>query len=239
LIETAAMPARPSSPLRARRAPSRPGLLPADALTLSPVARPFSPRRLLSCALLFLAVTGQALAEKADADKPINIEADRMVYDDQKQISTFTGRVVLTKGTIEIRGDRLEVRQDPEGWQSGTAWGEPATFRQKREAVEEWVEGRALQIDYNGQNETVILQQKAMMQRTDGTRVLEEIHGSTIRYESGSELFTAESGRAASTPTNPSGRVRMVIQPRQEAPASPPGPATRLQPAERLTPGAR
>lgn len=192
----------------------------------------------LVAAAALLALASPARAEDADRDKPINIEADHMVYDDQKQVSNFTGKVVLTKGTIEIRGDRLEVRQDPQGWQSGTAWGEPATFRQKREGVEEWVEGRALRIDYDGRDETVHLQQKAMMQRTDGRRVLEEIHGSNILYESGSELFTAQSGGTASTPANPSGRVRMVIQPRNEGAQTAPGPATTLEPSRRLAPGA-
>jgi lipopolysaccharide export system protein LptA len=212
------------------------------------VHRPSGARRCASVpmvaafAALLAVLAIPAHAEEADRDKPINIEADRMVYDDQKQVSTFSGRVVLTKGTIEIRGDRLQVTQDPEGWQSGTAWGEPATFRQKREGVEEWVEGRALRIDYNGRDETVRLQQKAMMQRTDGAKVLEEIHGSSILYESGTELFTAQSngaGAAGSTPSNPSGRVRMVIQPRSEGPRQPGGPPTRLQPAEQLRPGNR
>ena len=192
-----------------------------------------------------------AHAEKADRDKPINVEADRMEYDDKQQISTFTGDVVLTKGTIEIRGDRLIVRQDPAGWQYGTAIGEPASFRQKREGVDEWIEGRALQIDYDGRQETVRLQQRASMQRVDARRhVLEEVHGSEILYESGTEFFTVEGGDMATTPANPSGRVRVVIQPRGDGGggaaagggaatgggAARVGPPTTLQPSERLAP---
>ncbi|MEO8250237.1 MAG: LptA/OstA family protein, partial [Burkholderiales bacterium] len=66
-----------------------------------------------------------ALAEKADRDKPMNIEADALRYDDLKQKSVFTGRVVLTKGTIVIRGARLEVRQDAQGYQYATVTAEP------------------------------------------------------------------------------------------------------------------
>ena len=65
-----------------------------------------------------------AWAEKADRGKPMNIEADALRYDDVKQVSIFTGRVVLTKGSIQIRGDRLEVRQDPDGFQFGVATGD-------------------------------------------------------------------------------------------------------------------
>ena len=52
------------------------------------------------------------LAEKADRDKPIKLEADRVTVDDAKQIANFVGKVVLTQGTLVIRGDRMEVRQD-------------------------------------------------------------------------------------------------------------------------------
>ena len=72
---------------------------------------------------VMLCLAGGAWAEKADRNKPMNIEADSLRYDDLKQVSVFTGRVVLTKGTIVIRGDRLEVRQDPDGYQFGLATG--------------------------------------------------------------------------------------------------------------------
>jgi len=40
-----------------------------------------------------------AFAEKADKDKPMNVEADSLKHDDQKQLTTFTGKVIMTKGT--------------------------------------------------------------------------------------------------------------------------------------------
>ncbi len=82
--------------------------------------------------LIALGATAPAArAERADRNKPINVEADAMQYDDLKQINVFPGNVTLTKGTIVIRADRLVIRQDPEGYQYGTAYGNPATFRQK------------------------------------------------------------------------------------------------------------
>jgi lipopolysaccharide export system protein LptA len=70
-----------------------------------------------------------ANAEKADRDKPMNVEADALRYDDLRQVSVFTGRVVLTKGTILIRGARLEVRQDADGFQYGIVTAEPGARR--------------------------------------------------------------------------------------------------------------
>jgi len=211
---------------------------PAISVTLFP-----TPAALL--AATFVAATalagwaGPALAEKADRDQPLAVESDQMQYDDVKQVGTFTGRVVLTKGSIVVRADRLTVRQDEEGWQHATAWGAPATFRQKREGVNEWIEGRGRRIDYDGKRETVRLQQQATMQRTDGSRLLDEIHGNDILYESGTELFSVQgaAGKAA-TPENPSGRVRMVIQPRT-ANGTAPGEPAPLKPADGLAPGSR
>ena len=77
----------------------------------------------------------------------MNIEADALRYDDLKQTSVFTGNVVVTKGTIIIRGARIDVRQDPEGYQYGVVTAAPgklAYFKQKRDAgPDEWIEGEA------------------------------------------------------------------------------------------------
>ena len=75
----------------------------------------------ISCLLLTaLALTGAAAhAERADGDKPMNIESDAMRYEDRQQRSIFTGQVVVTKGSILMRGARLEVTQNAQGQQTG------------------------------------------------------------------------------------------------------------------------
>ncbi|HTE15144.1 MAG TPA: lipopolysaccharide transport periplasmic protein LptA, partial [Burkholderiales bacterium] len=80
--------------------------------------------------LLVLLPVG-AQAEKADRGKAVHVESDRVTVDDIKQLSVFDGNVVLTQGTMVIRGDRMEVRQDKEGFKQGTVWGKRAYFRQK------------------------------------------------------------------------------------------------------------
>lgn len=215
-------------------------------MTVPALSFPRIRRRLafgLAGALVACLACVPALAEKADRTRPINIEADRMQYDDLEQITVFTGSVVLTKGTILLRADKLVLRQDPAGYQYGTATGNLAFFRQKREGVDQYVEGQARQIDYDGKLETFHLQQQAMLRRTEAGRIVDEVHGSDIVYESRSEFFTVEGARGAgATAGNPAGRVRVVIQPREEGGAAEggaaagdaSGPATPLQPAERL-----
>jgi lipopolysaccharide export system protein LptA len=193
-------------------------------------------RRSLAAALLLLAaLASPAQAERADRNKPVNVEADSMQYDDLKQVNTFSGNVTMVKGTIVIRADRLVIRQDPEGYQYGTAYGNPATFRQKREGVDQFIVGVGQQLEYDGKTETVRFQQRANLKRLEHERVTDEVHGNVIVYDSRTEFFSVESGGPASaTAENPGGRVRVVIQPKTtEAPAP---AAVPLKPSERATP---
>lgn len=175
---------------------------------------------LAPCALALILICAPAHAEKADKSKPLNVEADKMQYDDLKQINTFTGNVRLTKGTIVITGDKVVVRQDAEGFQHGVAIGNPATFRQKREGVDQYVEGCGLQLEYSGKTETVKFTQKAQLKRLEGERITDEVYGNTIVYESLNEFFTVDGN--VTRPGDGSGRVKVIIQPKAETePAKP------------------
>lgn len=179
--------------------------------------------------LLALAATlaaAPALAERADRDKPINIEADRMTADEQKQVAVFEGRVVLTQGTFVLRADKLTVRQDAAGFQSGVAVGSPATFRQKRDGVDEWIDGEALRIEYDGKAELVELFEKARINRDK-----DEVRGNYISYDTKSEVFRVQGAKEAQ-PSSREGRVRMTIQPKKkDEGAAAPAPPLELKPA--------
>jgi lipopolysaccharide export system protein LptA len=180
-------------------------------------------------ALLLWVVAPPAHPERADRYRPTQVDADRLTYDDVKQESVFSGSVVLTKGTITLRADRLVLQQDPEGYQRGTATGKLATFRQKRDGVDEWVEGQGEEIVYDGKAETVRLSRGAKVRRLEGSRVVDEIDGAVITYDSRTEQFSVDGGSAQGPAAAAGGgRVRVVIQPRlgdAAAPASGGGPA--------------
>jgi len=161
-----------------------------------------------------------AHAEKADRNKPMNIESDALRYDDLKQVSIFTGRVVLTKGTIVIRGAQIEVRQDPDGYQYGLVTGSPdklAFFRQKREALDEFIEGEGETIYYDGKADTVTFNKKAQLRRYRGTTLGDEVTGAVIVYENLTDMFKVD-GNASGSPasTNAGGRVRAMLTPKPD-----------------------
>lgn len=161
-----------------------------------------------------------AHAERADKDKPLNIEADNMTYDDLKQQTIFTGHVVATKGTILIKSDKLVVTQDPQGYQFATGTMAPggstlAYFRQKREGLDEYIDGSAERIDYDGKQDLTTLTTRATVRRLQGlSTLMDQVHGSVITYDGQNDFYTAKSGMDVAGPGNPSGRVRAMLSPR-------------------------
>ena len=167
------------------------------------------------CVALGLGLLPNAWAEKADRNKPMHIESDSMRYEDAQQITVFVGKVVATKGTIVIRGSRVEVRQDPEGNQYGTVTGAPkerAFFRQKRDGLDEFIEGEAEMLFYNGKADTVRLETNAVMRRYRGSTLADEVTGAIINYENNTEKFTVDGSAVGAT----AGRVRAVITPKPD-----------------------
>jgi lipopolysaccharide export system protein LptA len=186
--------------------------------------------------ILVMALAGVgsiAQAEKADRDKPMNIEANSMRYDDLKQTSVFTGNVVASKGTIIIRGDRIEVRQDPEGYQYGVVTAAPgklAYFKQKRDASnDEWIEGEAESIEYDGRADTVKFVRRAVMRRLIGATVNDESSGPLIVYDQRNDTFSVNGSALppnAGVASQPGGRVRAILTPKPAPAAAGAKPAT-------------
>lgn len=176
-----------------------------------------SPRCLAAALLGTLLLASFAThAEKADRDKPLQIEANRMSADDVRKVATFEGTVVLTKGTIQMTAEKIVVTEREKGFHHAVATGTPVKFRQRldpkdgKEAV--WVDGEALRVEYDEGSERVELYEKARV-----TRDRDEVRGDYILYDQRTEFYSVRAGKETS-----SGRVRAIIQPKstQEKPAA-------------------
>jgi lipopolysaccharide export system protein LptA len=163
-------------------------------------------------ALLAALAAAPALAEKADKDKPTQIEANRMSSDETRRLNIFEGSVVLTKGTLLVRADRIVVRQDAEGYQYATATGTPVRFRQRQDPKDGqpggWLDGEALRIEIDDRKSTVELHDKARVTR-DGDEVL----GDYIFVDQKSDYFSVSAGPDGASKA-PGGRVRAILQPK-------------------------
>ncbi len=163
-----------------------------------------------------------AQAEKADSDKPLEIESNAMSADNVRKVAVFEGAVVMTKGTIHMTAERIVVTEGAKGSNQAKATGAPVRFRQRldpkdgKEGV--WVDGEALRIVYDERTERVELFDKARVTR-DG----DEVRGDYILYDQRTEFFSVRTGKEST-----SGRVRAIIQPKSKPDAGAPGaPAKR------------
>ncbi|MDE2299456.1 MAG: lipopolysaccharide transport periplasmic protein LptA [Burkholderiales bacterium] len=184
--------------------------------------------------LLALVVAHGAHAERADRLKPLTIQADQGgQLDLQRQVVVFTGNVVVTKGTMVIRAGRIEVRQTPDGYDTAVAFGtpgQPATFRQKRDGVDETMAGQAERIEYDGKADVVKFVNNAAVRRLRGATPADEISGNLITYDSTTDVLSVTGGATRSA-TNPDGRVRAVLIPREGSDAASAAVPLRLSPA--------
>ncbi|HEX6137930.1 MAG TPA: lipopolysaccharide transport periplasmic protein LptA [Casimicrobiaceae bacterium] len=172
-----------------------------------------------ACTLALLAPCG-AGAEKADRDKPIHFSADQPAeVDFEKRIGTLRGNVVITQGTMTIRADKIDFKQNPDNSLSATAYGNPISFRQKKDDSDEYFEGYAQRAVYDGQKQTLELFDRALLKQ--GT---DELRSNYISYNSATGIFKAEGRPDAPGAEGPDSRVRGVFQPRSETPLGPKEP---------------
>ena len=188
-----------------RKAPSRPAAIICRTLVAAALA------------------AGTAHAEKADREKEIQVLADRLSADDAKKEAVYDGNVIITQGTMRITSARIVVREDPEGYRTYIATGAPVTFRQKRDKVDDWIEGSAERAEFDDRNDLLKLFNGAKLKSSQG-----ELTGDFISYDRGKEFFQV-TGAAPGAPAT-GARVKATIIPQKkgadgkpaEAPAAPP-----------------
>jgi len=188
--------------------------------------RPVRPLAALTLLMLALGAGGPARAERADRTQPLEFQAQAVRIDEKQRVRVLTGEVQISKGSLQIRAEQIEVREIAGGYLIVAAGspGAAATFRQKREGLDEHVEGQAERIEYDTRAEKVLLSGQAAMRRLLGTRVADEVTGHLIRYDNVAELYEIDGRRpaggapaSASAPA-PAGRVKGTLEPREAAP---------------------
>ena len=181
--------------------------------------------RASACLLAGLAVFAAPVhAEKADREKEIVVGADHLTADDANRTSVFEGNVVVTQGTMRMTANKVTVKEDANRHKFYVAYGEPVTFRQKRDNVDEYVEGYALRAEFDDLNDIVKLFDKARVKSNQN-----ELTGNYIQYDMRRELAEVQGAPPGATPP-PNSRVKVTIVPakKEGAPGkgAPAAPAT-------------
>jgi lipopolysaccharide export system protein LptA len=185
----------------------------------------FSLRSLIVLSLLGLSWSTHAQTPTAKPVTPVEepsttILSDTLRYDDTKRESTFTGKVVMTRGLLTLSSDALSMREDSEGHQYGVATadaGKRVFIRQVRPENFEVLEGIGLKANYDGKNETFDLIGQAVVTRYICGKHFDTVSGQQVRYNQKTDVYQAFSGPDS---FNPDGRVRSVAQPKARTDAA-------------------
>jgi lipopolysaccharide export system protein LptA len=186
-------------------------------------------KKILAIAIIGLAAM-TASAEKADAGKRAVIDYDTLLVDEVTQITTLTGNVIVTKGSLVLRAEKAVLKQSPEEdlyVTLTTSAGKTASFRQKRDGGPDlWVEGEAQRIEYDERSAVVKLFGGARIRQLEADNMTDEIKSEYITYDSLREVFAARNDASGASKPG-AGRGQLIIAPRKPrpAPAAAPAPA--------------
>jgi len=182
--------------------------------------------RCLPVALIaaLLSVAMPVHAQPFDRSQPVNIDADKVTVDDRNKIHVFEGNVVLTQGTLSIKGDKIIITQDATGFHNGVATaggGRLVYFRQKRTSDGAWIDGEAERIEYNSQNERAKLFNRAQIQSAG-----DKVQGQYIEYDIATEnyLVSDAPGQSPRNDGSPKDRVHVTLQPKSNTNKTAPTP---------------
>ncbi len=160
--------------------------------------------------------TLNAYALSTDRDQPAVIEADDVEFDFRTGVRTYRGNVTVVQGTLHIRSDKLIVVYKDGRMQNATAWGNPATFRQRPDGKEDDVIGKGKKILLNEVENTLTLFNAASLKQGMDTAL-----GDVIVYDMAEDKLrvkgAASSKRESKAPSKKGettkGRSRIIITP--------------------------
>lgn len=185
----------------------------------------------MAALLLNLSLAGPAFAQSgflegvtsgdaAQEDPATQVLSDTLTYNDTSKTSRFTGNVIMTRGALTMTADQLDLKEDDEGFQYGTATvaaGKRVYIRQENPEKFEVLVGLGERAEYDGRHETFDLIDRALLVRFICGKPFDTISGQRVRYDQKSDTYRAFGGPGSE---NPQGRVRSIAQPRSKIDAA-------------------
>ena len=153
--------------------------------------------------LILLLCSHASYALDTDSEQPIYIDSDSAVYDEKAEISTYTGNVIATQGSIKIDGDKLVVYLKGGDIIKLVATGTPSHFEQLPEVGKDKIYGEGLINEFYPEKDLLIFKKKASVKQGDAQQSSEY-----IEYDTKNSLLKA--GEKSSDGK----RVHSVIKPK-------------------------
>jgi lipopolysaccharide export system protein LptA len=179
---------------------------------------------ILACLML---ASQQAHSLESDKKQVTTIDANQMTYSEKSSVNVFTGNVLLTRGSLVIRGDKLTLTERNDGSQFAVVEGKPARFKQQRDSRTAGevllINGAANSIEFDGSKSIVTLTGAASIEKSTNGQLTESISGTRITYEQNTEFLNVVGTPGSSGQS----RVQAVIKPKNQAGETSSGEGTR------------
>lgn len=146
------------------------------------------------------------LALESDSEQPVYIDSDTAVYDEKTQISTYTGKVVATQGSIKIDADKLVVYLKDGSITKLEATGTPSRFKQLPAEGKEEMHGEGLINEFYPDKNLLIFKKNASVWQGDAKQ-----SSDYIEYDTKNSLLKAGESNSDGK------RVKSVIKPKPKA----------------------
>lgn len=151
---------------------------------------------------LIIPVVSWGLAK--DVEEPVNIEADTVMFDNEKGIADYQGNVVVIQGSLKIRADKVNIQAPEHEITLIVATGSPVKLHQKMDDGE-IVQGQGNKVTYKVKDKRIILVNNAKLEQ--GKDV---IANNYIEY-------LPDSGELYAGGKKGSGRVKAIFHPTNKA----------------------
>ena len=169
----------------------------------------------LSGAALFVALTlltltpsAPAFALPSDKQQPIHISSDRAERNESLGLTTYSGSVEMTQGTLKILANNVVIHSTDNKVTKVIATGSPAEYQQVPSVDRQQIIARGGTIEYLISDDKLKLSKNASIQQSDGTTM----SGDKINYDIKAAIVRANSSNAAKD------RIHMVIPPKPDSP---------------------
>jgi len=163
---------------------------------------------------------GLAWGLASDRDKPAIVEADEVEMDFNTGQRVYKGNVIIEQGTLLIKGDKMIIKYKDDQMETATAWGNPATFKQRPDNKDEDVLGKGRKIILNQIEDTLTLVTSASLKQGG-----DWANGEIIVYNMGTDKMTVKStGPGKKAKTDEPGkkqRARIIIMPSKDSKLAP------------------
>lgn len=128
--------------------------------------------------VILLALPLYSHALPSDANQPIKLLADKATYSERTGVTSYSGNVIITQGTLRLTADDITVNLSQQrSINSAVATGRPATMQQIVTKEKGLAKGQANKIDYNAVTGIITLTGNAKLDQNGAS-----FAGNVIRY---------------------------------------------------------